>query len=200
MKIANPIIPQSVLKKARKDSAKILKARIYQAVQKEFAIIKEQMIQDFLNLPVTKELMAGSESTNISGTLLGEGNLFSFIGFNKSDDPIEPILNLLESSSISFRDGADHIVLITIPSAATIFSATPMPWASGRSWAKGIESGISGIGFYISKSGTGRSGAGTQSTKKIKGGTFKRTSYISAFIQKYIQRFSSIKSSQLNLK
>ena len=200
MKIGNPIIPQSVLKKARKDSAKVLKLRVYDSVQKEFMIIKEQMIRDFLNLPVTQELLAGPDSSNISGTLSGDGNLFGFIGFNKSDDPIKPILDLLESSSITFREGSDHLVTITIPSAASIFSVTPMPWASGRSWAKGIETGISGLGFYINKSGKGRSDAGVQSTKKIKGGTFKRVSYISSFIQKYIKQFSSIKSSQLNIK
>lgn len=200
MKVANPIIPQSVLKKARKDSAKVLKLRVYDAVQKEFMIIKEQMIREFLNLPVTQEILAGPDSSNISGTLSGNGNLFGFIGFEKTDKPIEPILDLLESSSIVFREGSDYLVTITIPSAASIFSATPMPWASGRSWAKGVESGISGIGFYISKSGVGRSDAGVQSKKKIKGGTFKRVSYISAFIQKYIKQFSSIQSSQINLK
>jgi hypothetical protein len=26
-----------------------------------------------------------------------------------------------------------------------------MPWAAGRSWAKGIETGISGLGFYLRK-------------------------------------------------
>jgi len=200
MKIGNPIIPQSVLKKARKDSAKVLQTQVYESVQREFNIIKEQMIRDFLSLPVTQEIMGGSDSTNISGTLAGTGNLFGFIGFERSDKPIEPILDLLESSSIVIREGADHLVTITIPSAASIFSATPMPWASGRSWAKGIESGISGLGFYIAKSGIGRSTAGVQSTKKVKGGTFKRTQYISTFIQKYIKQFSSIKSSQLNLK
>ena len=200
MKTVSTNIPQSVLQKARKDSAKVLKVKIYDAVQKEFAKIKEQMINDFLNLSITQEILAGSEASNISGTLSGKGNLFSFIGFEKSDNPIEPILNLLNSSSISFSDGADYLVTITIPSAASIFSVTPMPWASGRSWAKGIETGISGLGFYISKSGIGRSDAGIQSSKKVSGGGFKKTQYISTFIQKYIKRFSSIKSSQINIK
>jgi hypothetical protein len=200
MKVGKPIIPQSVLKKARKDSAKVLRAQVDEAIQREFNVIKEQMIREFLNLPITQEIMGGSDSTNISGTLGGYGNLFSFIGFEKSDKPIDPILDLLESSSITVREGADHLATITIPSAASIFSVTPMPWASGRSWAKGIESGISGLGFYINKSGVGRSTAGIQTSKKIKGGTFKRTQYISTFIQKYIKQFSSIQSSQLNLK
>jgi hypothetical protein len=200
MKVGRPIIPQAVLKKAHKDSAKVLRGQVSESVQREFNIIKEQMIREFLSLPVTQEIMGGSDSANISGTLGGNGNLFGFIGFEKSDKPIDPILDLLESSSVMVREGADHLVTITIPSAASIFSVTPMPWASGRSWAKGIETGISGLGFYINQSGVGRSSAGVQSTKKVKGGNFKRTQYISTFIQKYIKQFSSIKSSQLNLK
>lgn len=200
MKVSNPIIPQSVLKKAHKDSAKVLRMQLYESIQREFNIIKEQMIRDFLNLPVTEEIMAGPDASNTSGTLSGKGNLFGFIGFEQSDKPIEPIIDLLESSSIVIREGSDYLVTITMPSAASIFSVTPMPWASGRSWAKGIESGISGLGFYISKNGLGRSTAGIQSQKKIRGGSFKRTQYISTFIQKYIKQFSSIKSSQLNIK
>ena len=184
MKVGRPIIPQAVLKKAHKDSAKVLRGQVSESVQREFNIIKEQMIREFLSLPVTQEIMGGSDSANISGTLGGNGNLFGFIGFEKSDKPIDPILDLLESSSVMVREGADHLVTITIPSAASIFSVTPMPWASGRSWAKGIETGISGLGFYINQSGVGRSSAGVQSTKKVKGGNFKRTQYISTFIQK----------------
>ena len=200
MNVGPAIIPQSVLKKARKDSAKALKVQFYKSIQDEFNVIKEQMIRDFLSLPVTQEIMAGPSSSNTSGTLSGKGNLFGFIGFEESDNPIEPILDLLESSFIVVREGSDYLVTITIPSAASIFGVTPMPWATGRSWAKGIESGISGLGFYINKSGAGRSTGGFQSSKKSQGGNFKRVQYVSAFIQKYIKRFSSIQSSQLNLK
>jgi hypothetical protein len=200
MNVGRVTIPQSVLKKARKDSAKALKAQLYKSIQDEFNTIKEQMIRDFLSLPVTQEIMAGPSSSNTSGTLSGKGNLFGFIGFEQSDNPIEPILDLLESSFIVIREGSDYLVTITIPSAASIFGATPMPWATGRSWAKGIESGISGLGFYVNKSGAGRSTAGFQLSKKSQGGNFKRVQYVSAFIQKYIKRFSSIQSSQLNLK
>lgn len=200
MKVGAVIIPKSVLKKARKDSARVLKAQLYKSIQKEFDTIKGQMIRDFLSLPVTQEIMAGPGSVNISGTLSGEGNLFGFIGFEQSDNPIAPILDLLESSSIIIREGSDYLVTITIPSAASIFNATPMPWATGRSWAKGIESGISGLGFYINKSGVGRSTAGFQSSKKFRAGAFTRVQYISAFIRKYVKLFSSIKSSKLNLK
>ena len=81
---------------------------------------------------------------------------------------------------------------ITLPTAQQIFSITPLPWATGRSWAQGIEVGISGLGYLLRKN-KGRSGAAIQSRVKVRGGRFKNTSYISAFIKKYRKRFEELK-------
>ena len=79
--------------------------------------------------------------------------------------------------------------------AREIFEITPLPWANGRSWAKGIESGLSGLGYYLKKeSSKSRSGLGIQSSKKVrKGVKFKNTQYISALIKKYEIKFKRIK-------
>ena len=72
-----------------------------------------------------------------------------------------------------------------------------MPWATGRSWAKGIESGISGLGYYLKVSRDGsRSGLGIQSSKKVRAGgvRFKNTQYISALIKQYKKEFQNLKS------
>jgi len=53
------------------------------------------MISEFLNHPITVEIKTGPYAENISGTLNGYGNLFSFIGFSDGDDPINPIEGLL---------------------------------------------------------------------------------------------------------
>ena len=68
-----------------------------------------------------------------------------------------------------------------------------MPWANGRSWAKGIESGISGLG-YLLKTGTAasRSGAALQSKNKIRSGKYTPVPYISSFINKYKKQFSEL--------
>ena len=69
-----------------------------------------------------------------------------------------------------------------------------MPWAEGRSWAKGIESGIAGLGYYLRLTDVGNSGGGVQNKTKVSSGKFKNTAYISALINKYIKVFSSIQS------
>jgi hypothetical protein len=164
--------------------------------------IKKQMIEEFMNHPVTEEIMNGYNSENISNTLGGYGNLFSFIGFDFGDAPVIPIIEILEQTSIIFSRSGRNIITanITLPSAQDIFAKTPMPWASGRSWAKGIESGISGLGFYLNSYGKGNSNAGIQVESKMRGGRFKNTLYISALINKYRILFSKINYAQINIK
>jgi hypothetical protein len=155
------------------------------------------MIAEFLNHPVTLEIKGGISSSNISGTLGGATNLFSFIGFDSGSDPIDPIEKLLYSTNFRFiRTTRNSVEFeIDIPEAAEIFSVTPMPWAPGRSWAKGIETGISGLGYYLKVNrDNSRSGLGIQSSKRVRrsGSRFKNTQYISALIKKYQKEFANL--------
>lgn len=185
------IIKTGVLKRA----PKLFVAELRTETSRAFMKIRNQMIAEFLSHPVTQEIKAGSEASNISGTLGGRGNLFSFIGFNSGEDPIAPIVEMLESSEIIFnRITATGIYsTVFIPTADEIFQATPMPWAEGRSWAHGIESGISGLGWYIHQRGLGRSEGGVQSSQQLVGNVkFKNVQYISALINKYRKIIKSL--------
>ena len=126
----------------------------------------------------------------------GSGNLFSFIGFDSGSDPTDSIEKLLLSTAFTFSKLGKNSVnfSIYIPSAQEIFSITPMPWATGRSWAKGIETGISGLGYYLLKNtDSSRSGLGIQSPRKVrKKSKFKNTQYISALIKKYEKEFKNL--------
>jgi hypothetical protein len=192
--MAKAVVPPSVLKKASDDCIPVIRPSVERDITVEFEKIKKQMIQEFLNHPVTVEISNGVDSPNISKTL-PYGNLYSFIGFYADDpDPTDGILALLEDSFITFytRTRGSFIASITIPSAKQIFDGTPMPWATGRSWAKGIESGISGLGYYLPLIEVGRSEGAVQKKTKIGSGRFRNTAYISALINKYIKVFSSI--------
>jgi hypothetical protein len=158
---------------------------------------KNRMISEFLNHPVTKEIEMGINAKNISGTLGGgSGNLFSFIGFDAGYDPIEPIEEVLLRTDFKLVKVTKREIEFSVmmPEPRDIFAVTPMPWASGRSWAKGIETGISGLGYYLLKSTDGsRSGLGIQSPRKVrKKSRFKNTQYITAFIKKYEKEFSNL--------
>lgn len=197
------IMPKQVLDRASQQAMEIIaKEYLQQSLTQEFNNIKQDMIAEFMNHPVTEEIMNGANAENTSGTLSNRtGNLFSFIGFEAADDPISDILNILELSNITFlyENRKNFVIKITIPSSSFIFSKTPMPWAKGRSWAKGIESGISGLGYYIQKFSQGRSEGGIQLDKKIATAKFKNTPYISSLINKYTKRFSSINYSNIRI-
>ena len=136
-------------------------------------------------------------SKNISHEVDEDLHLFfAFIGFEDGDDPIAPILNVFQSIEITF---GGYIPMgskfnINMPVSQDIFAATPMPWASGRSWAQGIEKGISGLGYLLKRSSSkSRSGQAIQSGVKVRSGSFKNTPYISALINKYSKKFSQLK-------
>jgi hypothetical protein len=164
-------------------------------IQSEFSKVKSEILQEFNQHPITVEIEGGIYATNISNTLSGITNLFSFIGFEANDKPIEPIRNLLEKSTMRKNYGRRSQISYTfeIPTAKDIFLSTPLPWAVGRSWAKGIEQGLSGLGYYLKKTQNSRSGLGIQSQKIIRPQyRFKNIQYISALINKYNQRIREI--------
>jgi len=188
-------IPKSVIRDIERKSQKVKKKDYQKAFKERFDKLKKEMIEEFLSHPVTLEILSGPSGQNISGTLGGRANLFAFIGFNSTEKPIEPIVEILEKISYSdageSRQGRKFNVLF--PTSEDIFIATPMPWASGRSWAKGIESGISGIGYLLNKSTlSSRSGVAIQAEKKVRNLRFKRLSYISALLNKYKKKFKDL--------
>jgi len=179
----------------KREVSKVYTKTFEKKVSTAFNKIKQEMISEFLNHPITVEIKAGLHAENISNTLNGYGNLFSFIGFNDGDEPINSIEGLLNLSRIekgqNTKDG--FIMKIFLPSKQEIFAETPMPWATGRSWAEGIEKGISGFGQYLNtESISSRSGEGVQTNTQIRKGKFKNTQYISALLNKYVKKFQEI--------
>lgn len=185
--------------------AKIIKDDFEKRIERSFNIIKNQMIKELLNHKITKEILQGSGGRNSSKTLDGYGNLFTFIGFEASTSPIDPIIKEFEKTTIKFRGLTDEGALwnIYMPASQDIWDVTPMPWAEGRSWAKGIETGISGLGWYLfSKSREfpqSRSGPALQLKNQIrKKVRFKNTSYISNILNRYEKKFSKLNETAIS--
>ena len=190
----NPQIVASL----KRQTPKIARVQVQKQGKAAFQKIKNRMIAEFLNHPVTVEIKQGISAQNISGTLDGATNLFSFIGFDaNTTDPTKAIENILQQTRFEFAVAKVNSVdfSIYIPDPKDVFDVTPMPWAPGRSWAKGIESGISGLGYYLKVSrDSSRSGLGIQSPRQVrkKGAKFKSTQYISALLKKYKKEFENL--------
>jgi hypothetical protein len=124
------------------------------------------------------------------------GSLFGFIGFNQNDEPITVVREMLKTSYIAFirTKGAIVDFKVYYPSKDELFDATPLPYATGRSWLKGIETGLSGLGRYLNiESDASRSGGGIQSQSQVRGGRFKNTKYISEILNNFIIKVNKLK-------
>lgn len=190
-------LPLDVQQALQRQAPKELRRDFEKEIKDKFKKIKNELIKEFLSDPVTIEILQGARGSNISGTLGGVSNLFAFIGFDSGEQPISPILQSLENIQITYnkeirKRGIGLEFDISLPTAQDIFSITPLPWASGRSWAEGIERGLSGLGYLLRKDG-GRSGAAVQSrVNKVRSGRFQNRPYISALIKKYTKRFEDL--------
>lgn len=184
-----------------KETPRLLKKEFFDRVVPRFKDVKQQMIKDFLEHPITQEILGGPSASNISGTLDGVTNLFAFIGFDK-DDPLDPIQNILEVlERMTIRDvgptRGGRTYKIDMPAPEDIWKVTPVPWVTGtRSWAQGMETGLSGIGFFAFAEvelNDSRSGVGFQRKKRVrKGVRFKNKKYISALLKEYEKRFRAL--------
>lgn len=189
-------IPKSVIEEIERKSQKVKKTDYTKTFKKNFDKTKEELIEEFLSDPVTVEILSGPSGSNISGTLNGNSNLFAFIGFSSGDNPIDPILTIL--NNITYKDSGEskkgRKFSVIMPTPEDIYSTTPMPWATGRSWAKGIETGISGLGYLLNKSSSSsRSGVAIQASSKVRSGKFNNRPYISALLKKYKKKFKEIR-------
>ena len=157
-----------------------------------FQKAKENFINDFGSHPVTREIEAGAEASNSSGTLGGGGNLFTFIGFYREDNPVGIVRSALRtkvrmtSGRISTKKNVASVEFtVSAPSMADLSAVSPMPWEGG-SWIRAIESGISGFGYYMFKrSEASRSGHGLQIDKKVRNGGYRPVKYYSDLFRKF---------------
>jgi hypothetical protein len=163
---------------------------------------KNIAIKEFNNHPVTRELRGGPEAQNVSNTLGGRGNLFSFIGFMSNDDPTRIVERAILDSRLNRTPSIRRVgksstftvtFVATVPSKKQLEAITPMPFEKGRSWLTGIERGISGLSYYIYNKVKGikgsRSGKAIQSKHPYMSGLrYKPTSYISPILNNLRKR------------
>ena len=185
---------RAFLKEVNKSlNSKEMKNEAYKIVQNKVEEADRKMIQNFESHPVTRELDAGPDSGNLSGTLGGYGNLFSFIGFERGSNPTDIVRNFLRSGTRVYRNprvvSNPNFVEMTFKIKSVnvdqLESMTPSPW-EGRSWLRSLERGMTGLGYYIfEKSDKSRSGSAYQSSNKIRSFVFKPIKYMSSIMEKF---------------
>lgn len=169
--------------------------------------LKGAALAEFDRHLVTKELKQGPTGTNVSQTLGGVGNLFSFIGFESTANPVALVREVLKSHfnihgiqrKVRGHKGVTAFrYSLSFPTISSFDSVSRMPWEIGNSWIKGIENGISGFSNYMYFTyGEGgnirdrsRSGTAVQSKREMNVGYFKPTKYISEILDNYRRRLS----------
>lgn len=179
-------------KRIARDS-KNLKKTSDDIIIKKYESTKENFFDEFESHPITQEISGGPKASNISNTLNGVGNLFSFIGFSSSSEPIKELANALKRSFSIKTKRKDNTIkyIINFPTLEKIKRSTPMPFEVGNSWAVGIEKGISGFSNYLYKRFVqGRSKEALQAANKIRSTSYKKTRYLSEIINNFINNMS----------
>lgn len=188
-------INKSVLMKSLKtfDLSSIKEQALKQA-QKEISKIKQELLEDYNDHPVTKELEAGADSENISQTLNGIGNLTTYIGFQEGSNPTEPVREKLKTITLNSKGRVSNNDSnlsfefdVVAPSIEEIESVGSLPFEQGNSWIKGIENGISGFGAYIygRMFKNSRSGKGLQGRRSFRQGDFRPVKYITEIMNEF---------------
>lgn len=181
--------------------SKFFKQRIKNAYTSDVKQQHRDMLHEFEDNEITQEIEAGPTSENISNTLGGYGNLFSFIGFEYGSDPLKPVRNLLYQQAyiqrVDYNGRGRYALNISVPSKDEILDETPIPWASGRSWIDGIEHGMSGLGqYFYSASGRfdkwSRSLTGLQITTGKKRGAFRNQKYLTQILNNYYRNLRNL--------
>jgi hypothetical protein len=184
-------INKKLLQKELLDNSEV-KKMVHKIVQREIEKEKNLFKQNIESHPVTQELEGGENVSNISGTLGGYGNLFSFLGFNNGQNPTIPVKILIQKI---FLDRNVEItkngfkMIVNIPSKDEFEAVTKLPWEGGRSWLFDIERSISGLGAYLYGRFNGsRSGSGIQSKYKYTNRTFRPVKYFNNMYNNFIKK------------
>jgi hypothetical protein len=181
-----------------------LDEKAFNAARVAFADYKEDLLRRFDESEVTQEILNGPDSEDLSGATDGYGNLYTFIGFEDSEDAgresIAELRNTLEFGTKllktpTTRNGKTLTwqFAVYVPTEKDLNTATPMPWETGLSWLRSIENGtLNNLNHYIYRRyiPKSRSTAGIQSKVEYQAIAFRPVSYVSDMLREFRELFS----------
>lgn len=146
-----------------KQAHKTIVSRADRALNNKFEKNKENFLREIEDDQVSQELAAGNSAPNLSLTLGGNGNLFSFLGFSEGDAPIENLINYLRSAIRKTESKIASVGTdITIRSSVIIPSAEELESLNGpgepahitddypnSGWIRAVRRGQGGYTRYL---------------------------------------------------
>ena len=93
-------VPRETVRAVFKQTGRFVKPHAEPRLRKQFKKIKEEMMSEFNDHPVTKEL--DQKTSADPSSFVGNGSLFGFIGFDRSDEPTQIVREMLDSSELKF--------------------------------------------------------------------------------------------------
>ncbi len=186
------------------------KALMFNAAKTKVLYAKENMLKEFDEHVVTKELLAGPDSMeNPSGTLGGRGNLYAFIGFIRGTKPTDEVRKMLSEftnilNNPTITDGRSSVTFtwtVVTPSLSELFEATPLEFDDSKSWLKSVEKGLWGLTHYLNGlalnpskdfSPWSNSGPAIEVKGVVRSDSFKPTPYITEILNNFKKRISTV--------
>lgn len=162
----------------------------------------DKLIGSIISHPISRELSGGPKSR---GGILPYGNLFSFLGFNSDDRPVEDLTNLIKNNTRITKAKATSInqkgvlnieTAIYVPTLNLIEKRTVLPWDGKRSWLRGLEvTGYDNFAHYLyserRKFKRSRSGPAIQIRQKLRDiQSLSPQPYVLSEIEKFIKNLN----------
>ena len=155
---------------------------------------------------ISKEIDAGPNLEQSS--ILPYGNLFSFLGFHASDQPIDTISEFIHKKiritdakvkSVNFFVITNVEYKLNLPKISELEAITKLPWDKKRSWLRGIEiTGYDNFAHYLyeqdQKFKNSRSGPAIQVKPQLRDiQNLAPQPYILSEIEKFIEQLKNKK-------
>ena len=189
-KVNKKLIEKSIMR------SKSVQKQVRNIVEKEVLLQKSILKAEFISHPVTQELEGAENARNISGTLGGYGNLFSFLGFDRGANPTTSVKLLINKINLSKNVQITKDIFrftVNLPSKEDFGAVTKMPWEVGRSWLFDVERGISGLGAYLyGRFKSSRSSTGIQSNVNYSGRVFRTVKYFNFMYNKFVKKIGGL--------
>lgn len=132
--------------------------------------VKSALKYEFIAHPITQEILKGPHANSSLLNLGGWGSLFAFLGFDEFDDPIGPLLDIIDRQTsyevYKIRNGV-YGYRVFVPSVDDFQPVAELSWLGGSNWVKQIPNGIPGLANFLPSDG-GRSGGGIQTKGRVR--------------------------------